>query len=73
MRSLSRAVIRASKRFGRVGDLSPNECTALLEAELIKSTEFGRYVLTDLGWDLARRLERAAGAANADAMADHQR
>ena len=72
MQALARAVIRASQRFGRLGDLSPSEQTALLEADLITQATSDRYVLTPLGWDLARRLERAAGDSHADAMAINQ-
>lgn len=73
MQSLARAVIRASQRFGQLGELSPSEQTALLEADLITQETSDRHVLTPLGWDLARRLERAAGTPHADAMAIDQR
>lgn len=79
MKSLARALIRASQRFGKVEELSPSETTALLEAELIKAatvnSRWPRYKLTKLGWDLARRLSREpqplpSRGPHADPMAD---
>jgi hypothetical protein len=79
MQSLAHALLRASRRFGKIEPLSPSETTALLDAELIKTVRpderWPRYKLTKRGWEIARRLERAAqkdpsGGSNADAVAD---
>ncbi len=69
MKTLARALIRASRRYGMVEELRETERTALLEAELIKpvvpNAPWARHKLTKLGWDLARRLDKDPAAAKA--------